>query len=147
MKIGIIGAGISGLVTAHLLHGEHDVTVLEANDYVGGHTNTVDVDEGDADAAFADADVMVEGTFRLPKVYHAQMGGYFLETCEDVTASGNVTRAGARVPVTISAHPMVVDGVKLVLVTFIEQLRAEGMAIGEAVRTACRLRFRKYSSG
>ena len=34
---------------------------------------TRDVDEGDADAAFADADVVVEGTFRLPKVYHAQM--------------------------------------------------------------------------
>jgi predicted NAD/FAD-binding protein len=46
MKIGIIGAGISGLVTAHLLQGEHDITVLEANGYVGGHTNTVDVDEG-----------------------------------------------------------------------------------------------------
>ncbi len=34
---------------------------------------TRDVDEGDAAAAFAAADVVVEGTFRLPKVYHAQM--------------------------------------------------------------------------
>jgi len=31
------------------------------------------VDEGDAEAAFAEADVVVEGTFKLPKVYHAQM--------------------------------------------------------------------------
>ena len=43
MKIAIIGTGISGLVAAHLLHGEHDVTVFEANDYIGGHTNTVEV--------------------------------------------------------------------------------------------------------
>ena len=32
-----------------------------------------DIDEGDADTAFAQADVVVEGTFTLPKVYHAQM--------------------------------------------------------------------------
>jgi uncharacterized protein len=44
MRIAIVGAGISGLVTAHLLHREHSVTVFEANDYAGGHTNTVRVD-------------------------------------------------------------------------------------------------------
>jgi uncharacterized protein len=44
MKIAIVGGGISGLVTAHHLVREHDVTLLEANDYVGGHTHTVDVE-------------------------------------------------------------------------------------------------------
>ena len=34
----MVGAGVSGLVCAHLLHEEHDVTVFEANDYAGGHT-------------------------------------------------------------------------------------------------------------
>ena len=43
MKIAIVGAGISGLVVAHRLHQHHDVTVFEANDYIGGHTNTFDV--------------------------------------------------------------------------------------------------------
>ncbi len=43
MKIAIIGGGISGLTTAHLLCGEHDITLFEANDYLGGHTNTLDV--------------------------------------------------------------------------------------------------------
>jgi len=28
MKIAIVGSGISGLVSAYLLHGEHEVTVL-----------------------------------------------------------------------------------------------------------------------
>jgi predicted NAD/FAD-binding protein len=44
MKIAIIGAGISGLTCAHLLHREHDVQVFEAGDYAGGHSHTVDVE-------------------------------------------------------------------------------------------------------
>ncbi len=44
MKVAIVGAGISGLVVAHLLHREHEVTVFEAADYAGGHTNTIRVD-------------------------------------------------------------------------------------------------------
>ncbi len=43
MKIAVIGAGISGLVTAYLLSEDHDITVYEANDKVGGHTHTVEV--------------------------------------------------------------------------------------------------------
>jgi predicted NAD/FAD-binding protein len=44
MRIAIVGAGVSGLVAAHLLHRTHDVTVFEAGDYAGGHTNTVTVE-------------------------------------------------------------------------------------------------------
>ena len=44
MKIAIIGTGIAGHVAAYRLAREHDITVFEAADYVGGHTNTVDVD-------------------------------------------------------------------------------------------------------
>ena len=48
MKIAIVGAGISGLTCAYLLHREHDITVFESNDYAGGHANTVDVRTGNA---------------------------------------------------------------------------------------------------
>jgi uncharacterized protein len=44
MRIAIVGAGVSGLVVAHLLHREHEVTVFEAAGYAGGHTNTIRVD-------------------------------------------------------------------------------------------------------
>jgi predicted NAD/FAD-binding protein len=44
-KIAIVGSGISGLVAAHLLNEDHDITVFEANDYIGGHTHTVEVEE------------------------------------------------------------------------------------------------------
>jgi predicted NAD/FAD-binding protein len=40
-KIAIIGSGISGLTCTHLLSKSHDVTVFEANDYIGGLTHTV----------------------------------------------------------------------------------------------------------
>ncbi len=30
------------MLTAYLLCGEHEVTVYEANDYIGGHTNTIE---------------------------------------------------------------------------------------------------------
>ena len=41
MKLAVIGTGISGLVVAYLLRKRFELTVYEANDYVGGHTNTV----------------------------------------------------------------------------------------------------------
>src|SRR6202161_4145640 len=44
MKIAVVGAGVSGLVAAHLLAREHQVTIFEANHYAGGHTNTIRVD-------------------------------------------------------------------------------------------------------
>ena len=40
MKIAIIGSGISGLTSAYLLNRNHDITVFEAKDYIGGHTHT-----------------------------------------------------------------------------------------------------------
>ncbi len=47
MKVAIVGAGVSGLVVAHLLHRRHEITVFEAAGYAGGHTNTVRVDTTD----------------------------------------------------------------------------------------------------
>jgi uncharacterized protein len=44
MRIAVVGAGVSGLVVAHLLRPAHEVTVFEANGYAGGHTNTIRVD-------------------------------------------------------------------------------------------------------
>ena len=43
-KIAVIGGGISGLVSAHFLSESNSVTLFEANDYIGGHTNTEMVD-------------------------------------------------------------------------------------------------------
>ena len=45
MRIAIIGTGIAGNIAAWKLRDRHDITVYESGSYVGGHTNTIDVDE------------------------------------------------------------------------------------------------------
>ncbi len=43
MKIAIIGSGIAGLTSAYLLSRQHEITLFEASDRIGGHTHTVNV--------------------------------------------------------------------------------------------------------
>lgn len=44
-RLAIIGTGIAGLGCAHFLHRHFDISIFEANGYIGGHTNTVTVME------------------------------------------------------------------------------------------------------
>ena len=44
MKIAVVGTGISGMVAAYLLHGEHELTVFEAGDRIGGHSHTHEIE-------------------------------------------------------------------------------------------------------
>lgn len=44
-SLAIIGTGIAGMACGHFLHREYDLALFEQNDYVGGHTNTVTLDE------------------------------------------------------------------------------------------------------
>ena len=45
MKIGVVGAGVAGLTAAHLLSQKYDVTLIESENRIGGHTNTIKVEE------------------------------------------------------------------------------------------------------
>lgn len=45
MTTAVIGTGIAGLTAAHLLAPTHEVTVFEADRRIGGHTNTIRVDD------------------------------------------------------------------------------------------------------
>ena len=44
MKIAIIGTGIAGNFAAYHLNKKHEIKVFEANDYVGGHTHTHEIE-------------------------------------------------------------------------------------------------------
>ncbi|HMV76528.1 MAG TPA: FAD-dependent oxidoreductase [Leptospiraceae bacterium] len=48
-KIAVIGTGIAGMGAAYFLRNEFDMEIFEKNDYVGGHTNTVTVQENGKD--------------------------------------------------------------------------------------------------
>jgi predicted NAD/FAD-binding protein len=51
LRIAIIGTGIAGNTVAYKLRDHHDITVYEAADYIGGHTNTISVEEGGQELA------------------------------------------------------------------------------------------------
>ena len=44
MRIAVVGGGVAGLVSAYVLGTRHDVTLYEADERLGGHTNTVRVE-------------------------------------------------------------------------------------------------------
>lgn len=46
LNVGVIGAGVAGIVAAHRLSKKHNVTLIEAADYIGGHTNTIVLEDG-----------------------------------------------------------------------------------------------------
>lgn len=57
-KLAIIGTGIAGMGCGHHLHKKYDLTIFEQDNYIGGHTNTVNVDEG-GQSVYMDTGFMV----------------------------------------------------------------------------------------
>lgn len=45
MKIAVIGAGVAGLTAAHILSKKYEITLIEKDNRIGGHTNTINVEE------------------------------------------------------------------------------------------------------
>ena len=44
-KLAIVGSGVAGLGCLYFLYPHYEITLFEQNDYVGGHTNTIEVEE------------------------------------------------------------------------------------------------------
>ncbi|MGH2987069.1 MAG: NAD(P)/FAD-dependent oxidoreductase [Solirubrobacterales bacterium] len=65
-RIAIVGTGIAGLTAAHMLHREHELTVFEAADRIGGHTNTVRVDDPSG-ALWVDTGFIVHNDRNYPR--------------------------------------------------------------------------------
>ena len=66
-KLAIIGTGIAGMGAAYFLNDHFDITLFEKNDYSGGHTNTVKVDENGKDV-FIDTGFMVFNKVTYPNL-------------------------------------------------------------------------------
>ena len=45
LKVAVVGSGIAGLTAARMLDRRHDITLFEADNRIGGHTNTIRVDD------------------------------------------------------------------------------------------------------
>lgn len=66
-KLAIIGTGIAGMGAAYFLKDRYDLTIFEKNNYVGGHTNTVTVNEAGKDV-FIDTGFMVFNKVTYPNL-------------------------------------------------------------------------------
>ncbi len=65
-RIAIVGSGIAGLTCAHVLGPHHDVVLFEADGRLGGHANTVDVDDPLAGRLAVDTGFIVHNDRTLP---------------------------------------------------------------------------------
>lgn len=66
-SLAIIGTGIAGMGCAHLLQHKYNLTIFEQNDYIGGHTNTITVDE-DGTPVYMDTGFMVFNYVTYPNL-------------------------------------------------------------------------------
>ncbi|MCW3084207.1 MAG: transhydrogenase subunit alpha [Bacteroidetes bacterium] len=67
-KLAIIGTGIAGMGCGHFLHKKYDLSIFEQDNYVGGHTNTVTVDE-DGQPVYMDTGFMVFNFETYPNLH------------------------------------------------------------------------------
>ncbi len=59
LNIAVIGGGVAGITAAHILQRDHNITMFEKNGYLGGHTNTVVINEGPDEGAAVDTGFIV----------------------------------------------------------------------------------------
>jgi predicted NAD/FAD-binding protein len=67
LRVAVTGTGISGLGAAHFLHPRVDLTLFEQDAHVGGHSNTLSIDEGGRRVPF-DTGFMVFNRFTYPNL-------------------------------------------------------------------------------
>ncbi len=67
-RIAVIGSGISGLACAHVLGPHHDVVLFEADHRLGGHSNTVAVDDPHAGRLAVDTGFIVHNDRNYPNL-------------------------------------------------------------------------------
>jgi predicted NAD/FAD-binding protein len=82
LKIAVIGAGVAGITASYLLQHRHDVTLYEKNDYIGGHTHTIIIEDGPDAGAPIDTGFIVlnDRTYPLLTALFSQLKVSITET-------------------------------------------------------------------
>lgn len=146
MKIAIIGGGISGIVAAHRLQCDHEVTIFEASPQLGGHAHGVEVEPG----VFADTGVIIFNQGSYPEFcqFLRELGVYEecfrmeMSLCFSNLTSGRAFALGKRKlplcggiaslinPKTLRSlrelHRFYKEGK-----SYLEEVRGSGLALGE----------------
>lgn len=108
MRVAVVGAGVSGLVSAYLLSKAHDVTLFERNNYFGGHSNTVSL-QGRAGEVHLDTGFLVynEPAYPLFSRLLAELGvaSQASDMSFSVSCKACDLQYSSRGPVGFFAHP------------------------------------------
>lgn len=75
-KIAVVGSGVAGIVSAHLLSRRHQVTLFEQEARMGGHTSTVELPDGPDRGLAVDTGFIVcnDRTYPLFHKFLAELG-------------------------------------------------------------------------
>ncbi len=75
-KIAVVGGGVAGIVVAYLLQHQHDITLFEQNGYLGGHTHTIEINDGPDSGIAVDTGFIVlnDATYPLFQKLLARLG-------------------------------------------------------------------------
>lgn len=109
-RAAVVGAGVAGLTAAHILRRRFDVTLYEADDRLGGHAHTHEIESPDAGLIWVDTGFIVHNRATYPNLVRLfdQLG---IETQEtemsmSVRCDGcGLEYCGARGPGGVFAHP------------------------------------------
>jgi len=76
LNIAVIGGGVAGIASSWLLSKHHEVTLFEANSYLGGHTHTVVLEDGPDAGTPVDTGFIVlnDRTYPLFRKFLSQIG-------------------------------------------------------------------------
>jgi len=75
-RIAVVGGGVAGIMAAYLLQERHEITLFEQNDYLGGHTHTIDIKDGPDAGLAVDTGFIVlnEATYPLLQKFLSRLG-------------------------------------------------------------------------
>ena len=75
-NVAVVGGGVAGIVAAFLLQQRHKVSLFEQNDYLGGHTHTIEIPDGPDRGTPVDTGFIVlnDATYPLFQKFLGQLG-------------------------------------------------------------------------
>ncbi|MFI2781765.1 NAD(P)/FAD-dependent oxidoreductase [Streptomyces sp. ALB3] len=109
-RTAVVGSGVAGLTAAHVLGKAHDVTLVEADERVGGHAHTHDLTSSDGRTHRVDSGFIVHNRRTYPNLLRLfgelQVATQESEMSMSVRCEGcGLEYAGARGPAGLLARP------------------------------------------
>ena len=136
-RVAVIGSGVSGLTAAYVLRTTHDVTLFEADDRIGGHAHTHDV-EADGTTHHVDSGFIVHNdrTYPLLRRLFAELDVAVHPTEMSMSihcdGCGLEYAGGRKLPGLFAQRRRIVDPTYLRLLTSVKRFQRAALALLES---------------